>query len=402
MCSSDLEEEDPELYDPTEVPPEVRKETRQYLKTHGMLKFLDKYLPTTASASDILGLILRLGFLPKELSDYTQEDNLIRLIQILNMAMKKSLTMRVRLDNFKTIDSLIGKIQSANKIMVITGAGILTSLGIPDFRSSKGFYSQLEYLGLTDPQEVFDLDFFHADPAIFYLIAHMILPPAEKYTPLHAFIKLLQDKGKLLRNYTQNIDNLEGVVGIDPEKLIQCHGSFAYALCVTCGYRVPGEEIYPQIRNKEIPYCRKCNSRRLKLQDRDEVMPESFGVMKPEITFFGEPLPRRYHEYVKRDRQECDLLICIGTSLKVAPVSEILIDVDDKIPQVLINMDPIKHFNLDISLLGYCDDAAAYLCDRLGWNLPYSADNGVEPVNVKSLKVSAVDEPNGVFSIKRV
>lgn len=391
--------------DPTRVPPEVRLETRKYLKSEGMMKFLDKYLPTTASAEDILNLILRLGFLPKDIDDVTSndEDNLIKLIQILNLAMKKTLTMRNRLTNFNSMGQFLSKLETSSKIMVITGAGISTSLGIPDFRSSKGFYNQVLHLGLSDPQEVFDLDFFHQDPSIFYLIAHMVLPPEHSYTPLHAFIKLLQDKGKLLRNYTQNIDNLEGVVGIENDKLIQCHGSFATALCVTCGYQVDGEVIFPEIRLKEIPYCPKCTPKRKKYMDLDDdnlYVSESFGVFKPDITFFGEPLPSRFHRMIKQDLNECDLLICIGTSLKVAPVSHILDRVPEDIPQILINKDPIDHFNLDLSILGYCDEAASYICNELGWELPHKDYDTIRGESGNNLVFEDLAEP-GMFLVRR-
>lgn len=115
---------------------------------------------------------------------------------------------------------------------------------------------------MNDPQEVFDIQVFREDPTIFYSIASNILPSGNKCTPTHAFIRLLQDKGKLLTNYTQNIDNLEGVAGIYPEKLIQCHGSFATASCILCGYQVPGEAIHAEIRNKVVPQCPRCLSGR--------------------------------------------------------------------------------------------------------------------------------------------
>ena len=110
----------------------------------------------------------------------------------------------------------------------------------------------IQHLGLSDPQEVFDLDLFLNDPNIFYSIAHMILPPNQIYSPLHSFIKLLQDKNKLLRNYTQNIDNLESYAGIHKENLIQCHGSFATASCITCGYKVDGEIIFQKLKIKKF------------------------------------------------------------------------------------------------------------------------------------------------------
>ena len=136
---------------------------------------------------------------------------------------------------------------------------ISTSLGIPDFRSKDtGLYSQLQHLGLNDPQEVFDISIFREDPSIFYSVAKDILPSTDKYSPTHAFIRLLQERGKLLTNFTQNIDNLEGHAGILPEKLIQCHGSFATASCVECKYNVKGEEIYKDLKAGRVARCDRC------------------------------------------------------------------------------------------------------------------------------------------------
>jgi len=138
-------------------------------------------------------------------------------------------------------------------------AQISTSLGIPDFRSKgTGLYSKLEYLGLSDPQEVFDINLFRDDPSIFYSIAKDILPSSNKCSPTHAFIRLLQEKGKLLTNFTQNIDNLECHAGILPEKLIQCHGSFATATCVECKYKVKGEEIHKDLKTGRVARCERC------------------------------------------------------------------------------------------------------------------------------------------------
>ena len=80
------------------------------------------------------------------------------------------------------------------------------------------------------------------EPGLFYTIAHLVLPPDGKFSLLHAFLKLLQDKHKLLRNYTQNIDNLEQRAGLKLEKLVQCHGSFAKAKCVSCQGIFAGEK----------------------------------------------------------------------------------------------------------------------------------------------------------------
>lgn len=111
---------------------------------------------------------------------------------------------------------------------------------------------------MSDPQEVFDINVFHEDPSIFFSIAKDILPTEKKYSPTHGFIKLLQDKDKLLTNYTQNIDNIEANAGVLPEKIVQCHGSFATATCVKCHYTVPGDEVFHEIKEGAVPECPEC------------------------------------------------------------------------------------------------------------------------------------------------
>lgn len=144
-------------------------------------------------------------------------------------------------------------------MVLILDSQISTSLGIPDFRSKDtGLYSQLEHLGLSDPQEVFDIHVFREDPRIFFSVAKDILPTEKKYSPTHAFIRLLQDKEKLLTNYTQNIDNIEANAGVLPDKIVQCHGSFATATCFKCQHKVAGDDIIEDIKKGVIPECSEC------------------------------------------------------------------------------------------------------------------------------------------------
>ena len=389
-----------------EINRELVSETRNFLKQNGSMAFLERHLPINTSSKDILNIILKLGFLPKDVPPEIEEKNeeqLFSLLQLLNTAMKKVITMRPKLADFCTFDHVIDKIKKADKIMVITGAGISTSLGIPDFRSSTGMYSHLESLGLGDPQDVFDLDFFLTEPNIFYLIAHMILPSSEEdYTPMHSFVKLLQDKGKLLRNYTQNIDNIESNAGIDKEKIVQCHGSFASASCVTCNYKVDGKNIFPHIKQCEIPLCPRCFSMKRKLSDsEDNFVPESYGVMKPDITFFGESLQTNFHDHIRHDIFDCDLVLCVGSSLKVAPVADIVNKVPEEVPQVLINKDDIVHANFDVSILGYCDDIASYLSNVLGeeWRLPHPDFELRSGQNGKDLHLYTISENEGKYAV---
>ncbi|AOA60649.1 NAD+ dependent histone deacetylase [Komagataella phaffii CBS 7435] len=379
-------------YNPTK---EDCYKTRLCLKAIGISKFIDLSLSETPGASDFVYLIKLLGFAPKEYpEDENSTETVYTLVKYLQRAMHRVITTRTKKLDFHTIDHLIEAIKTSKNILVLTGAGISTSLGIPDFRSSEGFYTKLQEQGLDDPQTVFDLEYFKQDPSLFYSIAHLVLPPEGSFTPLHGFIKLLADKGSLLRNYTQNIDNLEANAGIPSEKVIQCHGSFATASCITCKYKIPGETIFEEIRNSELPLCPFCIKRRQKLIKEIEALDdseqgisrhsfsflgstvkrsyaESYGVMKPDITFFGEDLPRVFHDNIIQDVKNCDLLLCIGTSLKVAPVSEIVNKVKPEIPQVLINKDPVTHTEFDISLLGYCDELIVYLCEAMGWKIDH-------------------------------
>jgi NAD-dependent histone deacetylase SIR2 len=303
------------------------------------------------------------------------------------------------LPQYNSVDDAVELIKKSKNIIVLTGAGISTSLGIPDFRSKDtGLYSKLAHLGLNDPQEVFDIRIFKEDPSIFYSVARDILPSTDRFTPTHAFIHLLQRKGKLLTNYSQNIDNIEAIAGILPEKLIQCHGSFATASCVECKYQVNGETIFPDIKAGRIPKCDQCiaklrapaamkrkrsqngqdKKRRRFDTDADSSSEDDYddspkvGVMKPDITFFGEALPDRFSERLtNHDKNLVDLVIVIGTSLKVAPVSEVVPYLPAHIPQMYISRTPVSHVNFDVDMLGDCDVVVAELCRRAGWDLKH-------------------------------
>ncbi|KAI5923393.1 NAD-dependent histone deacetylase SIR2 [Camillea tinctor] len=319
---------------------------------------------------------------------------------LLTLAMTRELAKRAKIVKYNTIDDAVHLLKKSKNIVVLTGAGISTSLGIPDFRSKEtGLYSQLEKLGLgiNDPQEVFNIDIFRDDPAIFYSVAKDILPNTKKFSPTHAFIAMLQNKGKLLTNYSQNIDNIEANAGILPEKLVQCHGSFATATCQRCGHKVQGDAIFADVKAGKIPRCEKCiaslrskgplkrkrssnassrKSRRYHDDDDDSSddrydIPAA-GVMKPDITFFGEALPDEFTKrLVKHDRDLVDLVVVIGTSLKVAPVSEVVPYLPAHIPQIYISRTPVSHINFDIDLLGDCDVVVAELCRRAGWDLDH-------------------------------
>lgn len=362
------------------IPKDEANEIRTSLWKHGPLKFIHHYCIEDTSKSGA-ELLAALGIrLPLDVVEQYADEQLRLFLQV---AIKFALSKRQRLEYPRTVEEVCDVLDKAQNVIVLTGAGISTSLGIPDFRSDNGLYARLAHLGLNDPQEVFDIQLFREDPSVFYSIAKDVLPATTKFSPTHAFIKLLQDKGKLLRNYTQNIDNLEACAGVDPEKLVQCHGSFATATCLTCRRRVPGEEIHDDIRAGRIPKCPDCSQRKPAAKtanksagsDDDDDEPDedpAYGVMKPDITFFGEPLPSRFEELLLGgDARKCDLLICLGTSLKVAPVSEIVRVLPPSVPQIYVSKTPVNHNEFDVTFLGNCDDAVELITEKMGWPLEH-------------------------------
>nr|POE49284.1 nad-dependent protein deacetylase hst1 [Quercus suber] len=308
---------------------------------------------------------------------------------LLRLAIRHAFSKRSKLPQYNTLDDAARLLRSSHNIIVITGAGISTSLGIPDFRSRHtGFYEKLRDAGYSDPEEVFDIEEFDNDPTKFYGLAGDLLPKCKVYSPTHAFVRLLQDHGRLRTNYTQNIDNLEELAGIEKDRLIQCHGSFATATCRKCKHQVPGAEIFADMRAKRVAWCKKCIAE-LETRPRPAKRPRSKQRRKcadwegsdsdggeydilPDITFFGERLPDTFFDrFTERDQHHADLVIVIGTSLKVAPVSEIPNYLPPHVPHIFISREPINHVNFDIQLLGHCDKVVFELCRRAGWSLKH-------------------------------
>lgn len=86
--------------------------------------------------------------------------------------------------------------------------------------------------------------------------------------------------------------------------------------------------------------------------------------MKPDIVFFGEGLSDEFHSAMAKDKDMCDLLIVMGSSLKVRPVALIPSSIDSSVPQILINREPLNHLNFDVELLGDCDHIVQEICNR--------------------------------------
>ncbi|OAF64661.1 hypothetical protein A3Q56_07625, partial [Intoshia linei] len=278
---------------------------------------------------------------------------------------------REKLKNYNTIDDFVYSIANCSNIIVIAGAGISVNCGIPDFRSANGIYSKLVglYPELNSPQDMFSINFFKYNPEPFYRFAKTVYPGNFLPSKSHYFIKKLEQAGKLLRLYTQNIDTLEHVADI--KNLIQCHGSFATAHCMQCKYEYKCDDIKESILKQEVPICKKC------------ISPERRNVIKPDVIFFGEDLPKCFYDNIKSDMEKCDLLIVMGSSMKVSPVAEIPDNISESIPTILINNESIRHINFDVELIGDCDKIVTELEKRI---FPKENEN-VENFNLTEVSV---------------
>lgn len=298
---------------------------------------------------------------------------------LFSSGLRRFCQVRFKIPHINTIDDAVDLIKKSKNILVLTGAGISVSCGIPDFRSENGLYSQIadKYPDLDDPQLMFDIHYFRHDPRPFFELAKGIFPSNFKPSPTHHFVRLLEEMEKLLRNYTQNIDTLEKLAGI--ERVIHCHGSFDTATCQRCKKTVDGSGIKQDILEQRIPKCKSCKDSYYQLEkpvgggdENEEQQPEvPEPILKPDIVFFGENLPAQFDNQIVLDREVADLMIIIGSSLKVAPVSELVGFIPHSVPVILINREPVYHLHhsFDVQLLGYCDDIVKELCRRLEWSL---------------------------------
>ena len=140
----------------------------------------------------------------------SDEEPLSNLLSRLGLGTKKIPEKR------KTLSEALELIKTSKKIIVLTGAGISVSCGIPDFRSKNGLYATLakDYPELPSPQHMFCIDFFKKNPKPFFRFAEEILPGRYQPSVSHKFISFLDEQKKLLRLYSQNIDALERAAGI--------------------------------------------------------------------------------------------------------------------------------------------------------------------------------------------
>jgi NAD-dependent deacetylase len=215
-----------------------------------------------------------------------------------------------------SVDICARLIEEASSIAVLTGAGISTNAGIPDFRGPRGLYVTKQY----DAGKIFDIQHFYTDPKPFYEFARdfFAVEATIKPTVTHRFLTSLEQTGKLKGIVTQNIDGLHYKAG--SKNVYEMHGSFWQSACIECGAPFNFKELKERMAVDFVPKCR-CGS-----------------VIKPDIVFFGENV--KFYDEAARLAEASDLFFVIGSSCAVFPAALVPTLVQGKI--VIINQGKVN------------------------------------------------------------
>ncbi len=254
------------------------------------------------------------------------------------------------------MEALIAKtaevLATSKNAIALTGAGISTESGIPDFRSPGGLWTRV------DPGE-FSIDRFLQNPSRFWRM-HLDLKSSGDFdlasadpNPAHYALARMEQMGILKCIITQNVDNLHQRAG--SVEVVEFHGNLLRAACMKCRSLEPIEDVEARIESgeSEAPRCRNCG-----------------GLLKPDAVFFGEAIPSRALMISQVQSQKCDVLIVVGTSLQVYPAAQIPLSVKLKHPPAVVvevNREPssLHEQVTDILMIGSAGDILSRLLEAL-------------------------------------
>jgi NAD-dependent deacetylase len=237
-------------------------------------------------------------------------------------------------------------LDASNYVVALTGAGISTESGIPDFRGPKGLWTRD-----PDAEKLSNIHYYVNDSAIRVKAwqARLNSPVWEAEPGIgHQALVRLETRGKLKTVITQNIDGLHQLAGSSPENVIEIHGTVREVVCLACSYRVPMAEVLE----------------RFKAGEKDPDCPACGGILKSATISFGQSLVPEDLACAEQAVRRCDVLLAVGSSLSVYPVAGLVpLARDCGVKIIIINatptdMDPIA----DVVLLGNISDVLPALC----------------------------------------
>lgn len=314
------------------------------------------------------------------------------------------------------MESVISSISSGliKRIAIVSGAGISTNSGIPDFRSPGGMYDTLrpELLTATedekremkhDPTTVVSWSLFRNNQFPYLEVRRpFILGTAEqswKATAAHYFIKLLNDKGILQRLYTQNIDGLDHQLEIEPNKIVNVHGTLASCKCEFCGTSMAPDTFRALVRsNIRNIYDADGSSDPSAPAVSSHINCPSCARpgLKPNTVLYGRSLPDTFWHCLHEDFPDSvDLIIVIGTSLTVHPACDIVTHANEGTIRILINQEKVgtnlgmnfEESGKDIFLSGNADEICIRLAAALDWlGDLYAFRGGMAPLSAELLE----------------
>jgi len=229
--------------------------------------------------------------------------------------------------------------RQARNVFALTGAGISTPSGIPDFRSEgSGLWSR------DEPLEVASLSTFRTAPERFYgwfrPLAQRIFDAAPN--PAHRALAELETGGRVHCLATQNIDMLHQKAG--SRNVVELHGTLATLSCSQCYAQSPSRDALDAfIERGEIPHCRACGA-----------------VMKPDVILFGEQLPQKAWYQAQRAARNCDLMVVVGSSLEVLPVAGLPMQALDRGAHLIVVNNSPTYLNVRADVV-LTEDVAAIL-----------------------------------------
>ena len=214
----------------------------------------------------------------------------------------------------RSIARLAQLVRGAKRGVVLTGAGVSTDSGIPDFRSRLGLWRD------ADPMRLATLEGFLEDPVALYGFwrTHLGRLGDVKPNVTHEVVALLERAGRVRAVVTQNIDGLHQAAG--SKNVLEVHGSFRTVRCLSCGLKEPSARAFAV--EGRAPRCGACD-----------------GLLRPDVVLFGEPVGASFED-AAAELARADLLLVLGSSLEVAPVSDLVPEAAERgIPIVIVNRE---------------------------------------------------------------